>query len=85
MTGPWVGERSARAPGTARSRPAFTAVGEITGRQLEVLSLQLRSLTPGRTAWAGLSPGQDRRPLALGAWRFHRRGGSQRPRAWCTR
>src|SRR6185312_13913964 len=48
MTGPWAGERSARGTGDGPIAAAFTAVGEITGRQLEVLSLQLRSLTPGR-------------------------------------
>jgi 2-isopropylmalate synthase len=48
MTGPWAGERAARGTGDGPIAAAFTAVSEITGRQLEVLSLQLRSLTPGR-------------------------------------
>jgi 2-isopropylmalate synthase len=48
MTGNWAGERSARGTGDGPIAAAFTAISEITGRQLEVLSLQLRSLTPGR-------------------------------------
>jgi 2-isopropylmalate synthase len=48
MTGSWAGERSARGTGDGPIAAAFTAISEITGRQLEVLSLQLRSLTPGR-------------------------------------
>ncbi len=48
MSGPWTGERAARATGDGPIAAAFTAIGEIAGRQLEVLSLQLRSLTPGR-------------------------------------
>jgi 2-isopropylmalate synthase len=48
MTGTWPGERSARGTGDGPIAAAFTAISEITGRQLEVLSLQLRSLTPGR-------------------------------------
>jgi 2-isopropylmalate synthase len=48
MTGSWTGERSARGTGDGPIAAAFTAISEITGRQLEVLSLQLRSLTPGR-------------------------------------
>jgi 2-isopropylmalate synthase len=48
MTGTWAGERSARGTGDGPIAAAFTAISEITGRQLEVLSLQLRSLTPGR-------------------------------------
>ncbi len=48
MTGPWVGERAARGTGDGPIAAAFTAISEITGRQLEVLGLQLRSLTPGR-------------------------------------
>ena len=48
MTGPWAGERGARGTGDGPIAAAFTAISEITGRQLEVLSLQLRSLTPGR-------------------------------------
>jgi 2-isopropylmalate synthase len=48
MTGPWQGERSARGTGDGPIAAAFTAVSEILGRQLEVLSLTLRSVTPGR-------------------------------------
>jgi 2-isopropylmalate synthase len=48
MTGPWAGERAGRGTGDGPIAAAFTAVSEITGRQLEVMSLQLRSLTPGR-------------------------------------
>jgi 2-isopropylmalate synthase len=48
MTGPWAGERAARGSGDGPIAATFTAISEITGRQLEVLSLQLRSLTPGR-------------------------------------
>ncbi|MBA2459018.1 MAG: hypothetical protein H0V43_08720 [Gemmatimonadales bacterium] len=48
MTGPWPGERAARGTGDGPIAAAFTAIGEILGRQLEVLSLTLRSLTPGR-------------------------------------
>jgi 2-isopropylmalate synthase len=48
MTGVWAGERAARGTGDGPIAAAFTAISEITGRQLEVLSLQLRSLTPGR-------------------------------------
>jgi 2-isopropylmalate synthase len=48
MTGPWTGERSARGTGDGPIAAAFAAVSEILERQLEVLSLSLRSLTPGR-------------------------------------
>ncbi|HKT59289.1 MAG TPA: 2-isopropylmalate synthase, partial [Gemmatimonadales bacterium] len=48
MTGPWAGERSARGTGDGPIAAAFTAISEILGRQIEVLSLSLRSLTPGR-------------------------------------
>ncbi|MDQ2673863.1 MAG: 2-isopropylmalate synthase [Chloroflexota bacterium] len=48
MAGAWTGERTARGTGDGPIAAAFTAISEITGRQLEVLSLQLRSLTPGR-------------------------------------
>ncbi|CAN5698896.1 2-isopropylmalate synthase [soil metagenome] len=48
MTGAWAGERAARGTGDGPIAAAFTAISEITGRQLEVMSLQLRSLTPGR-------------------------------------
>jgi 2-isopropylmalate synthase len=48
MTGPWAGERSARGTGDGPIAAAFTAISDILGRQIEVLSLSLRSLTPGR-------------------------------------
>jgi 2-isopropylmalate synthase len=48
MTGPWAGERSARGTGDGPIAAAFTAVSEILGRHVEVLSLTLRSVTPGR-------------------------------------
>jgi 2-isopropylmalate synthase len=48
MTGPWSGERSARGTGDGPISAAFTAVSEILGRPVEVLSLSLRSVTPGR-------------------------------------
>jgi 2-isopropylmalate synthase len=48
MTGPWAGERTARGTGDGPISAAFTAISEILGRPVEVLSLSLRSLTPGR-------------------------------------
>jgi 2-isopropylmalate synthase len=48
MTGPWAGERAARGTGDGPIAAAFTAISEILGRPVEVLSLSLRSLTPGR-------------------------------------
>jgi 2-isopropylmalate synthase len=48
MTGPWSGERSARGAGDGPIAAAFTAGSEILGRPVEVLSLTLRSITPGR-------------------------------------
>ena len=48
MTGPWAGERSARGTGDGPIAAAFTAISEILGHPIEVLSLSLRSLTPGR-------------------------------------
>src|SRR5689334_18075808 len=48
MTGPWAGERSARGTGDGPISATFTAISEILGRPIEVLSLSLRSLTPGR-------------------------------------
>jgi 2-isopropylmalate synthase len=48
MTGPWAGERSARGTGDGPISAAFTAISEILGHQIEVVSLSLRSLTPGR-------------------------------------
>jgi 2-isopropylmalate synthase len=48
MTGPWAGERASRGTGDGPIAAALTAISEIIGRQIEVLSLSLRSLTPGR-------------------------------------
>ena len=48
MTGPWAGERAARGTGDGPISATFTAISEILGRPIEVLSLSLRSLTPGR-------------------------------------
>ena len=48
MKGPWTGERSARGTGAGPIAAAFAAVSEILERHLEVLSLTLRSVTPGR-------------------------------------
>ncbi len=48
MTGPWSGERVARATGDGPIAAAFAAVSEIVERALEVESLSLRSVTPGR-------------------------------------
>jgi len=48
MTGPWSGERSARGTGDGPIAAAFAAVSDILGRSVEVLSLNLRSVTPGR-------------------------------------
>jgi 2-isopropylmalate synthase len=48
MTGTWSGERAARGTGDGPIAAAFAAVSEILGRQVEVLSLTLRSVTPGR-------------------------------------
>jgi 2-isopropylmalate synthase len=48
MTGPWSGERSARGTGDGPIAAAFSAVSEILDRSVEVLSLNLRSVTPGR-------------------------------------
>jgi 2-isopropylmalate synthase len=48
MTGPWSGERSARGTGDGPIAAAFAAVSEILERPVEVLSLTLRSVTPGR-------------------------------------
>ncbi len=48
MTGPWAGERSARGTGDGPIAAAFAAVSEILGRQVEVMDLSLRSVTPGR-------------------------------------
>ncbi len=48
MKGPCTGERHARGTGDGPISAAFTAISDILGRPVEVLSLSLRSLTPGR-------------------------------------
>ncbi len=48
IEGPWEGARTATASGDGPIAAAFVAVSEATGRQLEVESLSLRSVTPGR-------------------------------------
>jgi len=48
LTGPWSGERTARGSGDGPIAAAFTAISEILRRQVEVIGLQLRSVTPGK-------------------------------------
>lgn len=48
MTGPWVGERAARGKGDGPIAAAFSAISEILERPVEVITLSLRSVTPGR-------------------------------------
>ncbi|HEV8303501.1 MAG TPA: 2-isopropylmalate synthase [Gemmatimonadales bacterium] len=48
LAGPWAGERHARGSGNGPIAAAYAAVGEIVGRQIEVLNLSLQSVTPGR-------------------------------------
>ncbi len=48
LTGPWQGERAATGAGDGPIAAAFTAISDILRRQVEVISLQLRSVTPGR-------------------------------------
>jgi 2-isopropylmalate synthase len=48
LLGPWSGERTAKGTGDGPIAAAFTAISEILRRQVEVISLQLRSVTPGR-------------------------------------
>jgi 2-isopropylmalate synthase len=48
MSGPWVGERGARGQGDGPIAAAFSAISEIIERPVEVIGLQLRSVTPGR-------------------------------------
>jgi 2-isopropylmalate synthase len=48
LLGPWTGERSAQGTGDGPIAAAFTAISEILRRQVEVMSLQVRSVTPGR-------------------------------------
>ncbi|MGQ0703571.1 MAG: 2-isopropylmalate synthase [Gemmatimonadales bacterium] len=48
LRGPWEGERTARATGDGPIAAAFTAISRILRRRAEVISLQIRSVTPGR-------------------------------------
>jgi len=48
LIGPWSGERAANGTGDGPIAAAFGAISEILSRQVEVISLQLRSVTPGR-------------------------------------
>jgi 2-isopropylmalate synthase len=48
LLGPWSGERSAQGVGDGPIAAAFSAISDILRRQVEVISLQLRSVTPGR-------------------------------------
>jgi 2-isopropylmalate synthase len=48
MTGPWAGERAARARGDGPIAAGFAAISEILDRSVEVINLSLRSVTPGR-------------------------------------
>jgi 2-isopropylmalate synthase len=48
MTGPWIGERKAAGRGDGPIAAAFSAISEILERPVEVINLNLRSVTPGR-------------------------------------
>ena len=48
LSGPWMRERSATGTGNGPIAAVFTAIGSIVERQIEVLSLSLQSVTPGR-------------------------------------
>ncbi len=48
LAGPWDGERSAKGTGDGPIASAFSAVSSIVGKTVEVESLSLRSVTPGR-------------------------------------
>jgi 2-isopropylmalate synthase len=48
LAGPWLGERSATGSGNGPIAAAFAAIGEIVGRGIEVLNLNVQSVTPGR-------------------------------------
>jgi 2-isopropylmalate synthase len=48
MTGPWAGERAARGTGDGPIAAGFAAISEILDRPVEVITLSLRSVTPGR-------------------------------------
>jgi 2-isopropylmalate synthase len=51
LAGPWgagTGERRATGGGNGPIAAAFAAIGEIVGRKIEVLNLNVQSVTPGR-------------------------------------
>jgi len=48
LGGPWTGPRTATGSGDGPIAAAFAAISEIIDRPVEVISLQLRSVTPGR-------------------------------------
>ena len=48
LTGSWAGERAASGRGDGPIAAAFSAIGDIIERPIEVLNLSLRSVTPGR-------------------------------------
>ncbi len=48
LAGPWAGERGASGTGDGPIAAAFSAISDIIGRPVEVIALQLRSVTPGR-------------------------------------
>jgi 2-isopropylmalate synthase len=48
MLGPWIGERKAAGRGDGPIAAAFSAISEILERPVEVINLNLRSVTPGR-------------------------------------
>ena len=48
LIGPWAGERRATGKGNGPIAAAFSAIGGIVGRKIEVLNLIVQSVTPGR-------------------------------------
>ncbi|HEX9610810.1 MAG TPA: 2-isopropylmalate synthase [Gemmatimonadales bacterium] len=48
LAGPWTGEHRATGSGNGPIAAAYAAIGEITGRRIEVLNLNVQSVTPGR-------------------------------------
>jgi 2-isopropylmalate synthase len=48
LAGPWVGERAGQGSGDGPIAAAFNAVAEVVGKSVDVESLSLRSVTPGR-------------------------------------
>ncbi len=55
MTGPWTGEREARAQGDGPIAATFAAVSEIVGQPIEVANLSVQSVTPGRDSLGQVS------------------------------